>query len=103
MYAIIKCGPKQYRVKEGQLVKLEKIDLEPGANVEFSALVTVDEQGELKLQDPSNNKMVTGVVESHGRHKKINVVHFRRRKHSRTQMGHRQWYTEVKIVKIASS
>lgn len=104
MYAVIVSGAKQYRVKEGQVIKLEKLDVEPGAAVEFDKVLLVNDGKETKIGAPylSGGK-VAATVESHGRHKKIKVVHFRRRKHHHKQMGHRQWYTAVKITGITGA
>jgi large subunit ribosomal protein L21 len=101
MYAVIETGGKQYRVSEGQLIKLEKLPVEVGKKVEFEKVLIVSNDGGLKIGAPyvSGSKVIADVVEQ-GRHDKIKVIKFRRRKHYRKQTGHRQYFTEVKIVSI---
>ena len=102
MYAVIQSGGKQHRVSEGQVVRLEKIDAEKGAPVDFDKILMVGEGGELALGAPYlEGAKVSGEIVAHGRGKKVMIIKFRRRKHHRKQMGHRQWYTEVKITGIA--
>ena len=102
MYAVIQSGGKQHRVKEGQVVRLEKIDLEKGATVDFDKILMVGEGEELALGAPYLDKAkVSGEIIEQGRGKKIKIIKFQRRKHSRKQMGHRQWFTEVKITSIS--
>lgn len=101
MYAVIKSGGKQYRVREGETLKLEKLELEVGASINFDQILMVAAGDAITVGDPyvANAKIQAEVV-SQGRHKKIKIVKFRRRKHSMTQRGHRQYFTEVKIIKI---
>lgn len=101
MYAVIESGGKQHRVVEGETLKLEKIEIAPGETVEFDKVLLVGEGESVNIGTPyvSGGK-VTAEVVSQGRHKKVKIVKFRRRKHSMKQMGHRQWYTEVKITGI---
>ncbi len=102
MYAVIQSGGKQHRVSEGQVVRLEKIDAEKGASVDFDKILMVGEGADLALGAPYlDAAKVSGEVVEHGRGKKIKIVKFKRRKHHRKQMGHRQWYTEVKITGIS--
>lgn len=102
MYAVIQSGGKQHRVKEGQVVRLEKIDLEKGATVDFDKILMVGEGEDLTLGAPYLDKAkVSGEIVEQGRGKKIKIIKFQRRKHSRKQMGHRQWFTEVKITSIS--
>ncbi|MEQ6886194.1 50S ribosomal protein L21 [Salicola sp. Rm-C-2C1-2] len=101
MYAVIVSGGKQHRVREGEKIKLEKIETETGGTVEFDRVLLAGEGDEVKIGTPDlDGAKVTGEVVSHGRHDKIQIIKFRRRKHSMKQMGHRQWYTEVKITGI---
>ena len=101
MYAVFQSGGKQHRVAEGQTVRLEKLDAETGATVEFDKVLLVANGDDVKVGAPfvEGGKIQAEVV-THGRGKKIKIVKFRRRKHSRKQMGHRQWFTEVKITGI---
>lgn len=101
MYAVIVSGGKQHRVREGEKIKLEKIETETGGTVAFDRVLLAGEGDDVKIGTPDlDGAQVTGEVVSHGRHDKIQIIKFRRRKHSMKQMGHRQWYTEVKITGI---
>ncbi|MDX1303481.1 MULTISPECIES: 50S ribosomal protein L21 [Photobacterium] len=103
MYAVFQSGGKQHRVSEGQTLRLEKLDAETGASVEFDNVLLVTNGEEVTVGAPfvAGGK-VTAEVVTHGRGDKIKIVKFRRRKHSRKQMGHRQWFTEVKITGISA-
>ncbi|MGF1681992.1 50S ribosomal protein L21 [Photobacterium makurazakiensis] len=103
MYAVFQSGGKQHRVSEGQTLRLEKLDAETGANVEFDSVLLVANGEEVTVGAPfvAGGK-VTAEVVTHGRGDKIKIVKFRRRKHSRKQAGHRQWFTEVKITGISA-
>lgn len=102
MYAVISSGGKQYRVEEGQTLKLEKLPVEVGQFVEIDKVLMVVNEGNIQVGKPwLDSAKVTATVVSHGRHKKIHIVKFRRRKHHRKQMGHRQYFTEVKVTNIA--
>lgn len=101
MYAVFQSGGKQHRVTEGQTVRLEKIELEVGASVDFDNVLMIADGEEINVGAPyiAGGK-VTAEVVSQGRADKIKIVKFKRRKHSRKQAGHRQWFTEVKITGI---
>ena len=101
MYAVFQSGGKQHRVVEGQTLRLEKLDIETGSNIEFDQVLLVSDGEKVEVGAPyvKGGKIVATVV-SHGRGDKVKIVKFRRRKHSRKQMGHRQWFTEVKITGI---
>ncbi|MEZ8141429.1 50S ribosomal protein L21 [Enterovibrio norvegicus FF-33] len=103
MYAVFQSGGKQHRVSEGQTIRLEKLDIETGSSVEFDSVLLVANGEEVTVGAPflAGGK-VTAEVVTHGRGDKVKVVKFRRRKHSRKQMGHRQWFTEVKITGISA-
>ena len=101
MYAVIKTGGKQYRVEEGDLLKVEKIESATGEAVEFDQVLLVADGDKVTLcHSLVDGAKVTAEVVEQGRHKKIRIVKFRRRKHHRKQQGHRQWFTEVKITGI---
>lgn len=102
MYAVIEAGGKQHRVTEGETLKLEKIkNVELGATVDFDRVLLVANEGDVKVGAPVvDGAKVTAEVVSHGRHGKVKIIKFRRRKHSMTRQGHRQWYTEVRITGI---
>lgn len=103
MYAVIATGGKQYRVSEGALVRIEKLDAEAGANVEFDQVLLVANGDQINVGTPliAGGK-VSAVVQSHGKTDKVAIVKFRRRKHYLRQGTHRQHYTEVKITSIVA-
>ena len=102
MYAVIESGGQQHRVEEGDVLKLEKIDAQTGDVLEFDKVLMIGGK-EPKIGTPVlSNCKVTGEVVSHGRHRKIKIVKFNRRKHYRNETGHRQWFTEVKIIGIST-
>ena len=104
MYAVIETGGKQYRVTEGQYLKVEKLGLEEGASLEIDKVLMVANGDDVKIGAPyvAGGK-VTAKVKSVGRGKKIRTIKFRRRKHSRTTQGHRQSFTEIEITGISAS
>jgi len=102
MYAVIISGGKQYRVIEGQTLKLEKLPVDVGGEVNIDKVLMVVNGEDIRVGKPClADAKVSATVVSHGRHKKIHIVKFKRRKHHRKQMGHRQYYTEIKITAIA--
>lgn len=101
MYAVFQSGGKQHRVTEGQTIRLEKLDVETGASVEFDKVLLVANGEKIEIGAPFvTGGKVSAEIVSHGRGEKVKIVKFNRRKHSRKQMGHRQWFTEVKITSI---
>ena len=103
MYAVIEAGGKQHRVVEGETLKLEKIDAATGESIEFDRVLMVGGGDDVKIGTPMvAGSKVTAEVLAHGRHKKVKIVKFNRRKHYRKETGHRQWYTEVKITGISA-
>ncbi|MEN8260537.1 MAG: 50S ribosomal protein L21 [Pseudomonadota bacterium] len=104
MYAVIQTGGKQYRVTEGETLKVERLPAEAGDNIEFDKVLMVQSDAGLKVGAPFvPGGKVTATVKSQGRHKKIKIIKFRRRKHHMKKMGHRQDYTEVQITGISAS
>ena len=102
MYAVIESGGKQHRVVEGETLKLEKIEVPTGETVEFDRVLMVGGE-QVKIGTPVvEGAKVTAEVVNHGRHKKVKIVKFNRRKHYRKETGHRQWFTEVKITGISA-
>ena len=102
MYAVIATGGKQYRVAEGDVVRIEKLSAEPGAAVEFDKVLVVGAGRDIKVGAPYvEGGKVTATVQAHGKGDKVRIVKFRRRKHYLRQGTHRQPYTEVKITGIA--
>ena len=101
MYAVIRSGGKQYRVEEGQQLRLEKLAAEPGATLDLDQVLLVANDDAIQVGQPLvAGAHVKAEVVSHGRGKKIKIIKFKRRKHHMKQMGHRQDFTLVKIVAI---
>lgn len=102
MYAVIKTGGKQYRVSEGDVIRVEKLEAEEGATVNFDQVLAVGEGDSVKVGAPYvSGGSVTATVQAQGRDKKVTVIKFRRRKHYRRKQGHRQSFTELKITAVA--
>lgn len=103
MFAVFKSGGKQHKVAEGDVIKLEKLEVETGGTVEFDQVLMVANGEDVKVGAPLvPGGKITAEVVAHGRGVKIRIVKFRRRKHYRKQAGHRQWYTQVKITGISA-
>ena len=102
MYAVIKTGGKQYRVAQGDTLRLETLDGSAGDAIEFDQVLMVGEGEDVKIGTPlvAGGK-VTATIKSHGRGKKVEIIKFHRRKHHMKRMGHRQNYTEVEITGIS--
>ena len=101
MYAVIKSGGKQHRVENGEVLKLEKLNVDAGGTVSFDEVLMIGNDGQVTIGAPFvEGGKVTAEVVSHGRSNKSTIIKMRRRKHYRRQAGHRQWYTEVKITDI---
>ncbi len=100
-YAVIVTGGKQYRVMQGETLRVEKLDAEVGATVDFDQVLLVGTGEAVRIGDAASGTKVTATVKAHGRADKVRIIKFRRRKHHRKQMGHRQHYTEIEITGIA--
>ena len=101
MYAVIKTGGKQYRVSEGETLKIEKLEVEPGKKVTFDEVLMVADGDQVQVGSPLVAKAsVEAKVISQGKGKKVHILKFKRRKHSMKQQGHRQLFTEIQIGKI---
>lgn len=102
MYAVIETGGKQYRVEQGQTLKVEKLDAEAGATVNIDKVLMIANGDDVKIGKPYvEGGKVTATVKSQGRGKKVMIIKFRRRKHYRKTQGHRQSYTELEITGIS--
>lgn len=99
MYAIIATGGKQYKVSEGDIIKVEKLDAEAGATVTFDQVIAVSD-GTLKVGADVENANVAATVMEQGRGKKVIVYKYKRKTGYHKKNGHRQAYTQVKIDKI---
>lgn len=100
MYAIIATGGKQYKVAEGDIIKVEKLGVEAGETVTFDQVLVVN-NGELVVGNPTvANASVTATIVEEGKNKKIIVYRYKRKSGYHKKNGHRQPYTKVKIEKI---
>ncbi len=103
MYAVIETGGKQYRVSEGQSIKVEKLIADEGSSIDLDKVLLVANGDDIKVGAPYlDGGKVTATVKAHGRGKKIRIIKFRRRKHYQKEQGHRQSYTELEITGIAA-
>jgi large subunit ribosomal protein L21 len=101
MYAVIQTGGKQYRVAEGDTLKVERIAADEGASVELDKVLMVADGDDVRLGKPFlDGGKVTATVKAHGRGKKVKIIKFRRRKHHLKRQGHRQGFTELTITGI---
>jgi len=104
MYAVFRSGGKQYRASKGEILKLEKLDADEGANVSFDEVLLVGEGSDIKVGSPLlAGTSVSAKVLKQGKSKKVSVVKFRRRQNYLRQHTHRQFFTEVEITDIGSS
>ena len=99
MYAIIATGGKQYKVAEGDVLKVEKLDAEAGNTVTFDQVIAVSD-GSLKVGADVANASVTATVMEQGRGKKVIVYKYKRKTGYHKKNGHRQAYTQLKLEKI---
>lgn len=102
MYAIFENGSKQYKASVGDLIKVEKLDAAVGATVEFPVVLTADEKGIQVGAEVEKVKVVAEVV-SQGKEKKIIVFKYKAKKNERKKQGHRQPYTQIKVVSIGAA
>ena len=101
MYAVIVTGGKQYKVAEGEFLKIEKLDVATGESVAFDKVLLVANGDDVQIGAPVVvGAKVTAEVIAQGRHDKVTIIKFRRRKHHMKRQGHRQWFTEIKITGI---
>jgi len=101
MYAIIKSGGKQYKVKEGDIIRFDKMGLEPKTKVEFKEVLAIGNGDNFTIGTPYiKNAVVEGEVINEGREKKIIIFKKRRRKDSKLKRGFRRDFTRIKITSI---
>ena len=101
MYAVVKSGGKQYKVEEGQVLRLEKISGDVGSAVRFDQVLMVGDGEDIQIGQPVlDNVAVKGSIVDQGKAKKILVFKYKKRKRFRRKQGHRQQYTAVKIDSI---
>ena len=101
MFAVFLSGGKQHRVNEGDVLKLERLQAEPGEDVEFDKVLLVADGNDVSVGQPyvEGGRILARVL-GHDRGRKIRVIKFKRRKNYLRRQGHRQWYTEVRITGI---
>lgn len=101
MYAVIQTGGKQYRVAQGDKVRVEKIVADEGQDVELDRVLMIGDGDAVTIGTPLvSGASVTAKVRAQGRAKKVKIIKFRRRKHHMKRQGHRQSYTELEITGI---
>ncbi len=102
MYAVFRSGGKQYRAAKGDVVRLEKIEADEGATIEFDEVLLVGDGGDVKVGSPLvSGGSVSGKVVRQGKSRKVSVVKFKRRQNYLRQGSHRQFFTEVEITGIS--
>ena len=102
-YAVIVTGGKQYKVAPGEYLKIEKLEVATGESIDFDEVLMVADGDAIKVGAPVvEGAKVTAEIVAHGRGDKVKIIKFNRRKHHRKQMGHRQWFTEIKITGISA-
>lgn len=103
MYAVIVTGGKQYKVAEGEYLKVEKLEVPTGETITLDQVLLIADGEKVNIGAPViDGAKVTAEVISQGRHDKVRIIKFRRRKHHMKRQGHRQWYTEIKITGISA-
>jgi large subunit ribosomal protein L21 len=104
MHVVFATGGKQYRAAPGDRIKVEKLDVAEGGEIELNQVMMIADGDKITLGEPLiEGSVVTAKVLSHGRRTKIRVIKFRRRKHHKKQMGHRQSFTELEIVGVGAA
>jgi large subunit ribosomal protein L21 len=101
MYAVLVTGGKQYRVAQGETLRVEKLEAEAGNEISFDNILMLGGSDGVTIGDALKGATVTAKVVGHGRADKIRIIKFRRRKHHMKRQGHRQHYTEIEITGIA--
>ena len=104
MYAVIATGGKQYRVEEGDSLRVERLDADEGTEIDLERVLLVGDGDQVTIGTPLvEGGRVAATVKGHGRHEKIKVVKFKRRKNYLRQHGHRQDFTELEIKAITTN
>ncbi len=103
MYAVIQTGGKQYRVSQGDVVKLERLQGDTGTTISFDQVLLIGTDDDTKIGTPVvSGATVSGTILEQGRDRKVIVFKFRRRKNYKRKNGHRQYFTRVRIDEIAA-
>ena len=103
MYAVISTGGKQYKLAQGDVCRVEKLDAEEGASVEIDKVLMIADGDNINIGTPFvDGGKVTATVKAQGRAKKVEIMKFKRRKHHQKRTGHRQYYTEIEVTGISA-
>lgn len=103
MYAVISTGGKQYKLSQGDVCRVEKLDAEEGATVDLDKVLMIADGDNINIGTPFvDGGKVTATIKAHGRAKKVEIMKFRRRKHHQKRTGHRQYYTEIEVTGISA-
>jgi len=103
MYAVISTGGKQYKLAQGDVCRIEKLDAEEGATVDLDKVLMIADGDNINIGTPFvDGGKVTATIKAHGRAKKVEIMKFRRRKHHQKRTGHRQYYTEIEVTSISA-
>jgi len=103
MYAVISTGGKQYKLAQGDVCRIEKLDADEGASVELDKVLMIADGDSINIGAPYvDGGKVTAVIKAHGRAKKVEIMKFRRRKHHQKKTGHRQYFTEIEVTGISA-
>ena len=101
MYAVLVTGGKQYRVAQGETLRIEKLDAEVGTEITFDSILMLGDADGIKIGEAVKGATVTAKVLDQARADKVRIIKFRRRKHHMKRQGHRQYYTQIEITGIA--
>ena len=101
MYAVLVTGGKQYRVVQGETLRVEKLEVEAGNEIKFDNILMLGDADGIKIGEAVKGATVTAKVVEQGRADKVRIIKFRRRKHHMKRQGHRQYYTQIEITGIA--
>lgn len=102
MFAVIKTGGKQYKVKKGLVIDIEKLTAEAGKEIHFEDVLMIEKDDDIQVGQPFLKATVKAKVLDHVKDKKVMIVKFRRRKHHMKRQGHRQQYTRIEITDIVA-
>lgn len=100
MFAIVETGGKQYRVVQGDVLRVEKLAIDAGSEFSLGRILLLGDQADIQIGSAVQQASVTAKVIAHGRADKVRIIKFRRRKHHLKRQGHRQHYTEIQITAI---
>ena len=101
MYAVVKTGGKQYKVTQGEYLKVEKLEGNEGDTIELDQVLMIADGDKLTIGSPMiDGGKVIATIKSHGRAKKVEIMKFHRRKHHQKRTGHRQYFTEIEVTSI---